>query len=136
MRTHQDDPMSTQLLRAARRAANHAYAPYSSFRVGAAVLCADGSIISGCNVENASYSLSICAERTALFSAVASGKRDFLALALACIDGETRSPESFMPCGACLQVMNELLVEVAEIFIDDVGSFNLSELLPRPFLLP
>ena len=76
------------LLRRAREAANHAHCPYSNFHVGAAVRCDDGSVIDGCNVENASYGLSICAERVALFTAISQGKRP-IELAVSCIDAQT-----------------------------------------------
>jgi cytidine deaminase len=94
-----------ELLLAARRAADAAYAPYSRFRVGAALLCDDGRVVTGCNVENAFYGLSICAERVAVFAAIALGARHFRALALSCPDGQPRQP--VVPCGACRQVLAE-----------------------------
>ena len=91
-----------ELIVAATEARLAAYAPYSNFRVGAAVLAADGRVFPGCNVENLSYGLTICAERNALFYAVASGARDFKALAVV-----ADSVEPVSPCGACRQVMAE-----------------------------
>lgn len=91
-----------RLERAARAAAAAAYAPYSKFPVGAAVLTASGRIHSGCNVENASYGLCNCAERTAIFKAVAAGERRIRAVLV-----YTPTPEPVMPCGACRQVINE-----------------------------
>ena len=119
----------------ARKAATRAHCPYSNFHVGAAVRCADGSVIDGCNVENASYGLSICAERVALFTVVSQGKRP-LELAVSCVDAQTDvSPGSRMPCGACRQVMQELLPSNAQVSIDGIGSLSLDQLLPKPFQL-
>ena len=99
------DPAFDDLLTLARSAREKAYAPYSNFLVGAALLTRDGHQFSGCNVENASYGLCLCAERTALFSAVAAGCRpgDFTAMV---VIADTAEPVS--PCGACRQVMSEL----------------------------
>lgn len=91
-----------KLKQAAKSAASRAYAPYSKFRVGAAILTADGKITAGCNVENASYGLSNCAERTAIFSAVAAGRRK-----LQCVVVYTPTPTATAPCGACRQVIHE-----------------------------
>src|SRR5690348_17668436 len=98
-------PALDDLLTLARAAREHAYAPYSKFRVGAAVRTRDGRTFAGCNVENAAYGLCNCAERTALFSAMAAGcqPRDFVQLA---VIADTPGPVS--PCGACRQVMAEL----------------------------
>ncbi len=116
------------ILQAALNARRHAYAPYSNFPVGAALLCADGEIIVGCNVENLSYGLTLCAERSAVCAAVSRGIRQFKAIAVC---AETRLPIS--PCGACRQVLAEFgdfpvfLCNVAgEIVETSVG-----ELLPR-----
>ncbi|WP_255444770.1 cytidine deaminase [Synechococcus sp. PROS-U-1] len=129
------DNNAESLLVVARQAATRAHCPYSNFHVGAAVRCDDGSVIDGCNVENASYGLSICAERVALFAAITQGKRP-LELAVSCVDAQTdAAPGSRMPCGACRQVMQELLPADAKIHIDGVGHQHLSELLPHPFEL-
>ncbi|MDR3200386.1 MAG: cytidine deaminase [Spirochaetales bacterium] len=92
-----------ELLEIARKAALSAYAPYSNFRVGAALACADGSVITGVNVENRSFGMTNCAERSAVFAAISAGKREFSAIAIACIDADY--PVS--PCGACRQVLSE-----------------------------
>jgi cytidine deaminase len=121
----------------ARDAATHAYAPHSGFRVGAAVRCADGTIITGCNIENASYPLSQCAERTALATAVAAGHRpgvDLVALAIAFPDAPLDAATSErMPCGACRQVAHELLRPDATVIIDGAGTFTIDQLLPAAF---
>ena len=123
------------LLVRARQAAKRAHCPYSNFHVGAAVRCADGSVIDGCNVENASYGLSICAERVALFTAISRSKRP-IELAVSCIDAKgDAAPGSRMPCGACRQVMQELLPSKADVSIDGVGTRQLEKLLPTPFEL-
>ena len=94
-----------ELAEEAKKAANNAYAPYSHFRVGAAILCKDGSIVTGVNVENRSYGLTICAERNAITTAVTQGQYSFLALALSTPDSD--SPVG--PCGACRQVLSEFM---------------------------
>ncbi|MBL9201233.1 MAG: cytidine deaminase [Opitutaceae bacterium] len=91
-----------RLAQAARAAAKKSYSPYSKFAVGAAVLAGSGKIYAGCNVENASYGLCNCAERTAIFTAVAAGEKKVRAVAVF-----TATPEPTMPCGACRQVINE-----------------------------
>ena len=119
----------------ARQAANRAHCPYSNFHVGAAVRCDVRSVIDDCNVENASYSLSICAERNALFNAISQGKRP-VELAVSCIDAQCHaSPSSRMPCGACRQVMQELIPHQAKVHIDGLGAWPLTELLPDEFAL-
>ena len=133
--TRLTDDAIDRLLSEARIHGERAWAPYSSFRVGAAVLTADGVTVGGCNVENASYGLSMCAERTALFSATAGGHRDLVALAVTCLDGDPEDPATLMPCGACRQVMVEYLRPDAVIIVDGAGRFSLEELLPHPFRL-
>jgi cytidine deaminase len=89
----------------AAKAAELAYAPYSKFRVGAAILCEDGSIITGVNIENRSFGLTVCAERNAVFTAVGQGKRKFMLLAISTPD----SDKPVGPCGACRQVLTEFM---------------------------
>ncbi len=120
-----------ELIAFAFQALGNAHAPYSNYKVGAALLCSDGTVFQGCNVENASYGLTNCAERTALFSAVAAGKKDFAAMAIAA-NGD---PAPF-PCGACRQVLSEFCgpdfpVHVATT--DGHTTIALGELLPHAF---
>jgi len=123
------------LLAAARRAAEQAHCPYSKFHVGAAVRCSDGTVVTGCNVENASYGLTICAERVALFSCVVQGLQP-IELAVSCVDAlDDAPPASRMPCGACRQVMQELMPHQATVHVDGVGARRLRELLPDAFAL-
>jgi cytidine deaminase len=106
-----------------------AYAPYSNYLVGAAVLADDGTVILGCNVENASYPAAICAERVALTAAIAQGKRKLTAIAVATRDGGS-------PCGICRQVMAELGLEMQVYISDETGNFRTTtvrELLPDSF---
>lgn len=125
-----DEP--NPLIRRAREVALRAYAPYSSFRVGAVVTDSSGGVYLGCNVESASYGLSMCAERNAIFAAVASGApRPLTALAVSCID----APNGATPCGACRQVIFEHLASDAPVHVDGVGQFTPSELLPDAFEL-
>ena len=121
------------LLSAAREAAEQAQCPYSNFHVGAAVRCSDGTVVTGCNVENASYGLTICAERVSLFNCVAQGLQP-LELAVSCVDAQNNtSLSSRMPCGACRQVMQELLPNNAIVHIDGVGQRRINQLLPEGF---
>ena len=121
------------LLAAARKAADQAHCPYSNFHVGAAVRCTDGTVVSGCNVENASYGLTICAERVALFNCVTQGLQP-IELAVSCVDAQEDAPlASRMPCGACRQVMQELLPNDAIVHIDGIGERRIKQLLPDGF---
>ena len=121
------------LLVLARQVASRAYVPYSRFRVGAAVRDARGALHVGCNVENASYGLTLCAERNAIFGAISAGAvRPFEALAVACVDAE---PGGCSPCGACRQVIAEHLRVDAPVFVDGLGRFTIAELLPHGFTL-
>ncbi|MBV8199795.1 MAG: cytidine deaminase, partial [Acidobacteria bacterium] len=120
-------PDRLELLQAARAAALAAYKPYSGFPVGAAVL-SGGQVFRGCNVENASYGLTICAERVAIFTAIAAGRRSIAALALACPEAVDPAPQLRMPCGACRQVMAEFSEPGFRVFVDGVGDFSLDQL--------
>lgn len=124
-----------KLIDAATAARQLAYAPYSRFSVGAALLGADGTIYTGCNIENASYSLTCCAERTALFKAVSVGTRRFLALAV--VGGETGDSASTpcMPCGACRQALAEFCSAELPVIFADGTQIPLGELLPHTFRL-
>ena len=122
----------SRMLREARAAAKNAYAPFSKLKIGAAVLTANGRIFSGCNIENSSYGLTVCAERVAIFRAVSAGQRRIRAL-LVYADTKGLTP----PCGACLQVINEFS-ENPEIVISNGRStktYRLRELLPLGFRL-
>jgi cytidine deaminase len=119
------------LVAAAHAARGASYSPYSRFAVGAALLCADGTVVSGCNVENASYGLTICAERNAVFTAVANGRRNFSAIAIA------GPPEALTsPCGACRQVLAEFSPEMRVLYTapDGVVTTTLDALLPARFV--
>ncbi|HEU68206.1 MAG TPA: cytidine deaminase [Candidatus Acetothermia bacterium] len=122
---------AANLVAAAVEARERAYAPYSGFRVGAALLSKGGRVFTGCNVENASYGLTVCAERVALFRAVSEGVREFEAIAVACGD----SPCS--PCGACRQALYEFAPDLTVILADGEGRrwevVSLSDLLPQGF---
>lgn len=124
-------PREQELTARARQAQARAYAPYSNFTVGAALLCADGSIADGCNVENASYPAGTCAERVALGAAVAAGQREFVAIAIA-----TDAPTATPPCGICRQALAEFQPALPIAAIDREGRvtrWTLAELLPTPF---
>lgn len=123
-----------KLVAAAAKARNSAVAPYSKFKVGAALLAGSGEIIAGANVESASYGLTCCAERVALFNALTGGRRDFTAIAIvARIDGGP------MPCGACRQLLAEY-APGAKVFVADsnhlgkISKFSVKQLLPGAFL--
>jgi cytidine deaminase len=119
-----------ELLATARKAMERAYAPYSGFRVGAALLAKDGSVYVGCNVENASYGLTVCAERAAVANAVVQGARQYQAIAIV-----TESERAVAPCGACRQVLNELApdLQVVSEARGERRDWTLAELLPEPF---
>ena len=120
-----------ELLKKAQKAKKKAYAPYSGFRVGAALLCADGKVYTGANVENAAYSVTCCAERVALFAAVAAGRRDFAAIAV------TSDSEGITaPCGVCRQALYEFSPRMDVISANcnlDYAVEKLEDLLPKAF---
>ena len=124
-----------ELCKLAIEAMAHAYAPYSGFKVGAALLCADGTVYQGCNIENAAYSPTNCAERTAFFKAVYDGHRDFTAIAV-CGGKDGVITGAFPPCGVCRQVMREFCGDDFLIYLVNEKGFEtvtLSDLLPFGF---
>lgn len=126
-----DQQQHDELIRAALAARQRAYAPYSNFKVGAALLTESGAICTGCNVENASYGLTICAERSAVAGALSAGHRRFAALVVATSGGAT-------PCGACRQVLAEFSEDLPILLVDSddpgiVREVSLANLLPEQF---
>lgn len=121
-----------ELIQIAKQAGENAYAPYSEFYVGAALLTEDGQVFKGCNIENASYGATNCAERTAIFKAVSEGYRTFSKIAVIARDGSTA-----YPCGICLQVMQEFMPNGVVVLEQDgeIVSYTLKELLPKGFTL-
>lgn len=125
-----------KLVELALEAQTHAYCPYSGFKVGAALLCADDTVYQGCNIENAAYSPSVCAERTAFFKAVYDGHRDFTAIAV-CGGKDGEITGYFPPCGVCRQVMSEFCGDDFRIYMIGPGGTwkekTLAQLLPERF---
>ena len=122
---------SDPLVAAARRAREHAVATFSNFKVGAALETADGTVVTGCNVENATYGLTICAERVAMFKALSDGHREFRRVAVVA-DTEAPTP----PCGACRQILWEFGGDLEVVLANlarETGRHRLGELLPLPF---
>ena len=120
-----------RMLEAALAARDHAHAPFSNFKVGAAIEDESGRIFTGCNVENATYGLTICAERVAVFKAISEGARKFKRVAVAA-DTETLTP----PCGACRQILWEFCGDVELVLVNlqnKTETFRLKDLFPRPF---
>ena len=118
-----------ELVQLAQAARENAYAPYSHYDVGAALLTASGQVFTGCNVENAVYPMTLCAERTAMVKAVSEGQREFITIAIATRNGGS-------PCGACRQVMREFAPHLRILLADDAGhvrQFTLDQLLPESF---
>ena len=124
-----------ELIELAKKALENSYSPYSKFKVGAALLCKDGTVFSGCNVENASFGATNCAERTAIFSAVANGHRDFSKIAIVgTSDGNIN--QFTPPCGMCRQVLSEFCGEDFNIILfngKNIKTFTMNEILPYPF---
>lgn len=121
----------SELIAAARKARRNAHAQFSNFKVGAAIRTADGTIITGCNIENATYGLTICAERVAMFKAISEGHRKFTRVAVV---ADTQSPTP--PCGPCRQILWEFGGDLEVILANtrrETARFKLSELLPHPF---
>ena len=124
-------PTDEALLDAARKARHNAVAPFSNFQVGAALLTDDGQVVTGCNVENATYGLTVCAERVALWKALSEGHRRFVKVAVV-----AQSADPTPPCGACRQLLWEYGGDLEVILGDltrETGRYRLKELLPHPF---
>ena len=125
-----------ELARKAVEAMGHAYAPYSGYLVGAALLTADGTVYQGCNIENASFTPTVCAERTAFFNAIYDGKRDFRAIAVVGGKGGTVTG-FFPPCGVCRQVMREFCRDDFEVYLvgkdNEIKALTLKDILPYSF---
>lgn len=133
-----------ELISQALEARHFAYAPYSHFTVGAALLCADGRVFKGCNIENAAFSPSLCAERTAFAKAVSEGYGDFIAIAIVGASLDSKETDFCTPCGVCRQIMREFCQQDFQIIcaktdemeeIIEQKVFTLSELLPESFRL-
>lgn len=125
------DRRNIELVDAARRAREHARAEFSGFKVGAALEAADGAIITGCNIENATYGLTLCAERVAMFKALSEGHRAFTRIAIV---ADTDAPTP--PCGACRQILWEFgggLEVILANLREETGTYLLKDLLPLPF---
>ncbi len=126
-----------ELMQKAIEAMDHSYSPYSGYRVGAALLCGDGRVFRGCNIENAAFSPTVCAERCAIFKAISEGARDFCAIAV--VGGKAgEAPGRAAPCGVCRQVMAEFCDgDSFTVYLLDgdgnIESYMLSELLPESF---
>ena len=124
-----------KLVELSKEAMQRAYAPYSGYQVGAALLCADGSVYLGSNIENASYTPTVCGERTAIFKAVSEGKRDFTAIAI-CGGKNGVITGAFPPCGVCRQVMREFCDDDFTVYLVNAEGFDtvtLADLLPYSF---
>lgn len=125
-----------ELCKTAVSAMKNAYAPYSNYKVGAALLCKDGTVYTGCNVENASYGITCCAERTAFFKAVSDDKKEFTEIAVCGGKNGNLESEIFSPCGVCRQVMREFCDDgflIDMIYDGGIKSCTLQEILPYSF---
>ncbi|MBQ0135607.1 MAG: cytidine deaminase [Oscillospiraceae bacterium] len=125
-----------ELLTKAEEAMAKAYAPYSNFKVGAALLCKDGTVFTGCNVENSAYGVCNCAERTALFKAVSEGYTEFLSIAI--VGGKEGIIEDFCyPCGVCRQALSEFVDQTFKFYFKNkegmISSYTFEEILPHSF---
>ena len=132
-KTPANKKISKELLRRVKKSLKNVYAPYSGISVSAALYCSSGNIYTGCNVENSSYSLTMCAERVALFKALSEGEKDFLLLLLYSPD-----VESILPCGACLQVYSEHAPDIVITTMntkDEFRFYPIKTLLTQPFNL-
>ena len=124
-----------KLCELAVEAMSRSYSPYSGFAVGAALLCKDGTVYQGCNIENASFTPTVCAERTAIFKAISDGNRDFAAIAV-CGGKGGRLTGTFPPCGVCRQVMREFCGDGFPVYLvrpDGYDALTLADLLPHSF---
>lgn len=122
-----------ELIAKAKEALKYSYSPYSHFAVGAALLSADGQVFTGCNIENASFGATNCAERTAIFNAVSEGIKDFTAIAVVCSGSQPA-----YPCGICRQVMSEFFNPDTRIIVEDgegLRTYTMTEILPESFSL-
>lgn len=129
---------NSELIKIALEARKKSYSPYSGFSVGAALLCKDGSVFTGCNIENSAFSPTNCAERTAFFKAVSEGEREFVKIVVVGGNSVDEAPQNYCPpCGVCRQVMKEFCSTDFEIImaksVDDYKIMTLSELLPASF---
>lgn len=128
---------NSELIKCALDARRMSYSPYSGFAVGAALLCGDGTVYSGCNIENSAFSPTNCAERTAFFKAVSEGKREFVKIAVVGGNSEKEPDNYCPPCGVCRQVMKEFCKPDFEIIIaktpEDFRVMTLADLLPASF---
>lgn len=127
-----NDELRRKLINEAKEGMRNSHSPFSHFKVGAAILTEEGKIYRGCNIENASYGLTICGERTAIFKAISEGEHSFTAVAIV-----SSSNDETFPCGACRQILFEFMKEDAEVIVEDkdgnIKVYGLAELLPHGF---